>query len=248
MNWPKRIVDDDGGDECDRKASLLIASMRDANVTSQITERRVYRAVMARQLPFAPRPKFRLLIIVIVTLAGTAAGAAVGYNMSRVADAPVQPTLARAPRADVAVPRVAVNEPKLAVVYDVVPERPLPPKVRPGPRSRTSDPLAHNKSTDKSAASEMAAAELLLQATTALRRSKAPKDAIRSVELYLREWPTGPLAEEAFGLALEAAGMLHPDERHKWARAYLVRYPAGRFVNLARGLLATPGEPVNQSP
>jgi hypothetical protein len=111
----------------------------------------------------------------------------------------------------------------------------------PGPGvARAARPLASGLPR---VAGPMAAAERteVLDAMIALRRDHDPVRASRLLDGYLARHQHGTLREEALVLAIEAAAAR--DEAglaQGLARAYLLSYPKGRFVEFARGHLAQP--------
>jgi hypothetical protein len=50
--------------------------------------------------------------------------------------------------------------------------------------------------------------------------------------------PSGPLAEEALSLRIEAALALHDTRARALAEQYVARYPSGRYLALARRALS----------
>jgi hypothetical protein len=78
-------------------------------------------------------------------------------------------------------------------------------------------------------------AALVLSALRALRREHNPVQAGALLQTYLARFPKGVLTEEALALGIEAA-VARQDARFAaiLSNQYLGRYPAGRFVALAR--------------
>ena len=78
-------------------------------------------------------------------------------------------------------------------------------------------------------------AALVMAALRSLRREHNPAQAGVLLQRYLTRFPQGVLAEEALAIGIEAAVARHDDRAAKaLANQYLGRYPAGRFVGLAR--------------
>jgi len=78
-------------------------------------------------------------------------------------------------------------------------------------------------------------AALVLAGLRALRREHEPTRAGMLLARYLERFPQGVLAQEALAIAIEAS--LARDDRQataSLAEQYLNRFPAGRFVHLAR--------------
>jgi hypothetical protein len=113
-------------------------------------------------------------------------------------------------------------------------------------RARGSAPSGHVALRDAVPSAEDAAPDrsplrgvgIVSSAVGALRRSHEPKVASELLEDYLHEEPHGPFAEEALGLAIEAAVEGEEPERAvSRARQYLATYPSGRFLAVAQRAL-----------
>ncbi|GEM_PF-984908 len=78
-------------------------------------------------------------------------------------------------------------------------------------------------------------AALVMAALRSLRREHNPARASVLLQTYLTRFPKGVLTEEALAIGMEAAAARHDAPSAKaLANQYLARYPAGRFVGLAR--------------
>lgn len=78
-------------------------------------------------------------------------------------------------------------------------------------------------------------AALVMAALRSLRREHNPVQAGALLQTYLTRFPQGVLTEEALAIGIEAAVARHDAPSAKaLANQYLGRYPAGRFVGLAR--------------
>jgi len=77
-------------------------------------------------------------------------------------------------------------------------------------------------------------AELVLDATLALRRAHEPRRSLNLLKQYLTRYPRGALIEESMALAMEAMAALDDASAARVAADYVQRYPAGRFGGLAR--------------
>jgi len=77
-------------------------------------------------------------------------------------------------------------------------------------------------------------AELVLDATLALRRAHDPRRSLNLLKQYLTRYPRGTLIEESMALAMEAMAALDDASAARVAADYVQRYPAGRFGGLAR--------------
>ncbi len=82
-------------------------------------------------------------------------------------------------------------------------------------------------------------ANLLFEATRALRREGNPARATQLLAEYHKKFPRGALSEEALALSLEAAVARGDARAEKLARRYLELYPQGHFVDKAKRALGT---------
>ena len=83
-------------------------------------------------------------------------------------------------------------------------------------------------------------AALVMAALRSLRREHNPVQAGALLQTYLTRFPEGVLTEEALAIGIEAAVARHDAASAKvLASQYLGRYPAGRFVGLARKTTST---------
>ena len=83
-------------------------------------------------------------------------------------------------------------------------------------------------------------AALVMAALRSLRREHNPVQADTLLQTYLTRFPEGVLTEEALAIGIEAAVARHDAASAKaLANQYLGRYPAGRFVGLARKTTST---------
>jgi len=78
---------------------------------------------------------------------------------------------------------------------------------------------------------------LVHRAVKALRRDRDPALAARLLEQHRALGGSGPLAEEALSLQIEAAAALDDPRVLTFAREYLARYPQGRYLSVARRAL-----------
>jgi hypothetical protein len=78
-------------------------------------------------------------------------------------------------------------------------------------------------------------AALVMAALRSLRREHNPVQAGALLQTYLTRFPQGVLTEEALAIGIEAAVARHDAPvAMSLAKQYLGRFPAGRFVRLAR--------------
>jgi hypothetical protein len=78
----------------------------------------------------------------------------------------------------------------------------------------------------------------VVSAMRALRRDGDAARASALLDDYLRQHPTGALAEEALALAIEAATVRGDARARVLAAQYVTRYPHGRFRPAAERALA----------
>jgi hypothetical protein len=81
--------------------------------------------------------------------------------------------------------------------------------------------------------------ELVHRALKALRRDGDAALAARLLDENRKRYPGGPLAEEALSLQIEAALALHDARARTFAREYVARYPAGRYLQIAQHALTS---------
>jgi hypothetical protein len=86
---------------------------------------------------------------------------------------------------------------------------------------------------------DVSEANLVFEATRALRREGNPGRATQLLAEYKKKFPRGALAEEALALSIEAAVARGDARAAKLARRYLDLYPQGHFVDKARRALGT---------
>jgi len=81
--------------------------------------------------------------------------------------------------------------------------------------------------------------ERVHNAAAALRREGDPAKAAKLLE-SINSSKSGPLAEEALALRIEAAVAQRDPKAREYAATYLSRYPTGRYVTVAREALRSP--------
>ena len=96
-------------------------------------------------------------------------------------------------------------------------------------REQDTTPEALARATDS---------ELVHRAAKALRSEHDPAFAARLLEAHRARSPSGPLAEEALSLQIEALSALRSPRAVAHAREYLARYPGGRYSAVAKRALS----------
>jgi len=136
--------------------------------------------------------------------------------------------LRTAPRPDLSLARVAARRQKREVSRAAAED--------PHPESAAPTVALLEGTEARVAAAPPEEAALVLAGLRALRREHDPTRAGMLLARYLDRFPQGVLAQEALAIAIEA-GLARGDRRAaaSLAEQYLTRFPAGRFVRLARG-------------
>jgi hypothetical protein len=232
----KRLSDLPADDSLTSRAQALIRAMG-PTVESEDRMRRVWRSLDASAPAAAPRWGWRVGLA--LGLLGVSAAAAAGSSaVSRVlgfepaaADPAAEGTfpsegkLSAPITAPVPVPRTRVIE--------AVPSPLSTPPTTPTPGSASMPASAPTPRAAVPALSEVARVH---EAAKALRHDG---DAERALQLLERGAPvTGPLAEEALALRIEASVTRGNGRQVKLATDYLARYPRGRYRELAKKALS----------
>jgi hypothetical protein len=228
----KRLRDLPPEDPTRERAHALLAALTPLDA-SEARKRRVRRAIEARAL--ASRRRFRPHVLALaallvfsgstLTLAQTGLLQRVIARVARIVHPPPAPerdTVAprppkpRSPRTHAHVPPVA--QPAAPSAADAASAQQTP-EAQKAPEKRVPSakllPREH--------------AELVRRAVKALRRDQDPRLAARLLEEAQAKSPHGALAEEVMALRVEAAQELGDARSTRLARAYLARYPQGRY-------------------
>jgi hypothetical protein len=112
-----------------------------------------------------------------------------------------------------------------------------PSKPHAGPRAPSTTTHIEHASTPEALA-RATDSELVHRAAKALRSEHDPALAARLLEVHRARNPSGPLAEEALSLQVEALRALRSPRAVTYAREYLARYPRGRYTAVAKGALS----------
>lgn len=148
---------------------------------------------------------------------------------------PTPPSEAEAPMADAPPsPPASVEAPSVPAPPPVV-RAPEPPRA---PPARASAAPAPEAPAAPALAPASYGGDLVVSAMRALRKENDPAKASRLLAEYRGAHAHGPLDEEAAALAIEAGLRLGDGSAPRHAKAYLERYPEGRFSRLAESALS----------
>lgn len=260
---PTRILEGDGGGVGEARTRALLSALGKTHVSASSKAR--VRAALAAE-PRARRAATGWIVptLAAATLLGTAIAGASGhigrhlpFVESGAHDGPSHPEkipTAAPPTAAAmqATPAVSArpSEPE-APVADAPPsplasvEAPSvptpPPAVRAPETPRAPSPKASPAPSPEApagAAPPSYGGDLVVSAMRALRKENDPAKASRLLAEYRGAHARGPLDEEASALAIEAGLRLGDGSAPRHAKAYLERYPEGRFARLAESALA----------
>jgi hypothetical protein len=254
----KRLRDMEPGSELQRKARQMIEAV-DPVPASPERMARIRRKLDAPHrggVLVALQRLPAIAVAALIALFGASAFAAVRvFVEAREADAaqaaqeverarkhaqvPQAPKVLEAVAAPAEPPRVIEPAPaQLALEADEVEAAAEPqgasPRATPRPRSKA----APVRTPDEEQAEIVHDSELVHRAVKALRRDGNPALAARLLEEDRVRNPSGPLAEEALSLRIEAALALHDARAVALAQQYVARYPSGRYLAIARRALS----------
>ena len=223
----KRLIDAPGGDRLGARAQEVVRAMGGATPESPERLQRVRRSLDAPGRG-APRGVWRVslaLALLGVSAAAAVGGTALSNAFSGELEVPVEhappPAERSAPRARPAALRM---EPAPSVV---------PP---------SSGPVTSSAAAPSSASRPLVVAPLsdvarVHEAAKALRHDGDPERALQLLERSGGRI-SGPLAEEALALRIEASVAKGDGRQAKLAASYLTQYPQGRYRELAKKALA----------
>jgi hypothetical protein len=223
----KRLIEDSGGDRLGARAQELVRSMGGPTPESPERSRRVRRSLDA---PARGAPRWGWRVALAVGLLGVSAAAAAGGTalsnaFSSKLEVPVEHASAPAQRAAPRPrPAVARAEPAPDVEAPSI-ERALPSAQQPA--------LAAPRPALPAPPSDVARVH---EAAKALRKDGDPERALQLLERAFAR--SGPLAEEALALRIEASLAKGDGRQAKLAALYLAQYPNGRYRELAKKALA----------
>ncbi len=223
----KRLNESPAEDRLTSRAQVLIRAIG-PTVESEERLRRVRRSLDAPAGAAAPRWRWRLGLAV-GALALSAAAAAGISAVTRV-ESPEQAVANDAPQRLSPGPATSapVTQPSPLPVEHAVEAVP--------PAAPTSSSTSTKVPSSRAAAPPLSDVARVHEAAKALRHEG---DAQRALQLLEHGAPvTGPLAEEALALRIEASVASGNGRQAKLATAYLARYPQGRYRELAKKALS----------
>ncbi|HEX2869959.1 MAG TPA: hypothetical protein VHP33_01860 [Polyangiaceae bacterium] len=222
----KRLIDDSVGDRLGARAQELVRAMGGPTPESPERSQRVRRSLDA---PVRGAPRWVWRLSLAVGLLGVSAAAAAGGT-----------ALSRAFSDEQAVPVVSAPAERPA-------PRPRPPtaRVERAP-SVSAPPTAVATPSAQAPAAAAPRPQLAAPASEVSRVHEAAKalrhegDPERALQLLERSGAriSGPLAEEALALRIEASVAKGDGRQAKLAASYLAQYPNGRYRELAKKALA----------
>jgi hypothetical protein len=236
-----RNEDDSGDPRVETAAELL------AHVPALGRDMIRQRLVRSRLRAASARPRlgvWRPALVLVLLLASAAAAHGVSKRRwlglveaqktlstakARAAERPPQPKAA-----PVAARVVELSPPALAVVS----VSPVPSRIPHAALKPASVPPPVPAATAEAAREPVADAgtELMVEAMQARRGGDLAR-AERLLNEYRRRFPAGALAEEALALSVETAALRGSAITPELARAYLARFPAGRYRKWVEGTL-----------
>jgi hypothetical protein len=223
----KRLTELPAEDRLTSRAHALLRAMG-PTVESEERLRRVRRSLDAPMRPAAPRWGWR--VGVALGVLGVSAAAAAGSSaVSRLLSID-QTAENQAPQATFA---SAASRPPIVAPAPAPAEHEVEPVRSPTPAASFAPP---NAPTARATVPPLSDVARVHEAAKALRRDG---DAERALQLLEHGAPvTGPLAEEALALRIEASAARGNGRQVKLAAAYLAQYPRGRYRELAKKALS----------
>ena len=217
----KRLVELSDGDRLTARAQTLVEAMG-RTIESEERLLRVRRSLDAPVRSAAPRWVWRgALTFGLVGVSAVAAASGSAWLR-----APVGASVPAESRSKVAPPVESPIEKSPAGVMGL-----LPPTATPSAaRGVVSNGAAPRPTLAHAAASPLSDIARVHEAAKALRHDADPERALR---LLAGARITGPLAEEALALRIEASVARGDGRQGKLASAYLAQYPNGRYKELA---------------
>jgi hypothetical protein len=223
----KRLLELPADDRLTARAHTLVRAVG-STVESEERMLRIRRALDAERPQAAPRWALRFAFA--AALVGASAAAAAGGGALSTLWAPSES--ATGPLRVVTPPAVHLKAPSVQQ-----------PAHAPEPVASQGNPAAPAASAPRAVGARLAPATggsdvaRVHEAAIALRHDGDPTRALQLLEGSSKPI-SGPLAEEALALRIEASTARHDGNQAKLAAAYLARYPNGRYRDLANKALA----------
>lgn len=223
----KRLIDDPGSDRLGARARELVRAMGGPTPESPERSGRVRRSLDA---PVHGAPRWAWRLSLAAGLLGVSAAAAAGGSAlsSAFSDEAEPPSVSAPAEHPAPLPRPATARVEPAPVVAAPPSELVAPSAQAAAATAPRPPVAAAPQSDVARVHE---------AAKALRRDGDPERA-----LQLLERPgarvSGPLAEEALALRIEASVAKGDGRQAKLAALYLAQYPNGRYRELAKKALA----------
>lgn len=222
----KRLIDLPADDRLTARAHELVRAMG----PTQFSEVRMRRLRSAMDTADDGPSRWPRRLTLGVVLFATSAAAASGGSLITALTQPEEPS----PAASVASAAPALIASPRSVAARAVPAAPAEPEA-------SAPPPASLPTTARAAARAPAASssdvKRVHEAAKALRRDRDPERALALLEQSGAG--SGPLAEEALALRIEAALARGDQRAADLARTYLAQYPNGRYQALAKKALSS---------
>jgi hypothetical protein len=232
----------DAGDPKIAFAARLLAS-RSPTVASTIMQERVRRRIKRRPRKVLTVWLLRPAIALSILLLAGFASARFAPALVRALTVIVRPPSHAAPRSSaIAAPIVTPPSPVVAPTVTPSPapviasHRKRPARVAIAAPTEAVTPQPDESAEPIARPTQDVGASLMTDAFRALRQDRNPTQAAAFARQYLQRFAGGPLAEEAFAIALEASIATHAPDAAT-ARAYLHQFPGGRFDALAKEII-----------
>jgi hypothetical protein len=223
----KSISEEPGLERLDQQLAELFRDAQRFNV-DPFRKRRVL--VRLERLQHGELPKFpwRPAITALLLVTGSAA-AALGHQHASHAASSLAVGSAPVERQSSATP--AASNPCLTSALQRSAEPGSEVARKANPLRRIEQPATTLRSNATPAKSEDP--EPVVLAIRALRTGRDPLRARQLLDGYLKAHPHGLLTGDALALSIEAASVEHDPRAADYARRYLLRFPGGRFRELA---------------
>jgi len=226
-------------DEVQARAVQLLQSMGELEISLGRKQRLLFRLGQGRT-PRAHRLGWLRPIVIGAFLIGIGGGAIASAGLAKwpawivrsyrkLVSPSADPTRPAAAAAPAQAPRMK------AASVDPAPIEPTPPPAVTGRAQVSQRADVRGRRPPVEMPSDDAA--LLVEATRVLRVARDPGRARALARRYLERQPTGPLADEALAISIEAALDHHDPDAAALSARYLAQFPHGSFRGLAERTL-----------